>query len=112
MGGILREIRCKPIIIGGVEDHVHLLIGLTVNESIAHMMSVLKANSSKWIHETYRMPFFEWQRGYAAFTVSQSVSSKVERYIAIQEEHHKKKSFKEELTEFFRANGIAVPNFE
>ena len=108
MGGILSETKCKPIIIGGVEDHVHLLIKITVNESIAHMMSVLKANSSRWVHETYGMRFFEWQRGYAAFSVSQSIAERVERYIATQEEHHKKKTLKEELTEFFRANGIDI----
>ena len=108
MGGILRKLNCKPIIIGGVEDHVHLLIEFTVNDSVAHMMSVLKANSSRWVHETYGMSFFEWQRGYAAFSVSQSVAVRVEKYIAMQEEHHKKKTYREELIEFFRANGINV----
>jgi hypothetical protein len=57
------------------------------------------------------MRFFEWQRGYAAFSVSQSIASRVERYIASQEEHHKKKTLREELTEFFRANGIDIPEF-
>ena len=55
MGGILRKLNCKPIIIGGVKDHVHLLIEFTVTDSVAHMMSVLKANSSRWVHETYGM---------------------------------------------------------
>ncbi|MCI0447039.1 IS200/IS605 family transposase [bacterium] len=106
MGGIIREIRCKPIIIGGVEDHVHLLIELSTNDSVAKVMSILKANSSRWIHDEIGMRYFEWQRGYAALSVSQSMRAVVERYIARQEEHHKKKNFREELSEFLKANGI------
>ncbi|MCI0445388.1 IS200/IS605 family transposase [bacterium] len=112
MGGIIREIKCKPIIIGGVEDHVHLLIELSTNDSVAKVLSTLKANSSRWIHDEIGMRYFEWQRGYAAFSVSQSMRVTVERYIARQEEHHKKKTFREELTEFMRANGIHNLSFE
>jgi putative transposase len=106
MGGIIREIKCKPIIIGGVEDHVHLLIEISTSDSIAKIMSVLKSNSSRWIHDEIGMGYFEWQRGYAAFSVSQSMKPIVERYIARQEEHHRKQNFREELTEFLKANGI------
>lgn len=112
MGGIIREIKCKPIIIGGVEDHVHLLIEISTNDAIAKVMSVLKANSSRWIHDVIGMRYFEWQRGYAAFSVSQSMRGTVERYIARQEEHHKKKTFREELTDFLKANGIKEQSFE
>ncbi len=96
----------KPIIIGGIEDHVHLLIELSTNCSVAKVMSILKANSSRWIHEDIGMRYFEWQRGYAAFSVSQLMRPTVEKYIARQEEHHKRKSFREELSEFLNANGI------
>jgi REP-associated tyrosine transposase len=106
MGGILREIKCKPIIIGGIEDHVHLLIELSTNDSVAKIMSSLKANSSRWIYDEIGMRDFEWQRGYAAFSVSQSMKATVERYIARQEEHHRRKNFREELSEFLNANGI------
>jgi putative transposase len=75
-------------------------------------MSILKANSSRWIHDEIGMRYFEWQRGYAAFSVSQSMRPTVERYIARQEEHHKKRNFREELTEFLRANGIQNQPFE
>jgi REP-associated tyrosine transposase len=112
MGGIIREIKCKPIIIGGVEDHVHLLIELTTDNSVSRVMSILKANSSRWIHDEIGMRDFQWQRGYAAFSVSESIAPRVERYIAQQEEHHRKKSFREELSEFFKVNGINVLTLE
>jgi len=112
MGGIIREIKCKPIIIGGVEDHVHLLIEISTNDSVAKILSTLKANSSRWIHDDIGMKYFEWQRGYGAFSVSQSMRATVERYIARQEEHHKKRTFREEITEFLKANGIRNQPFE
>ena len=112
MGGIIREIKCRPIIIGGVEDHVHLLIELTTNDSVSHVISILKANSSRWIHDEIGIRDFQWQRGYAAFSVSQSIAPRVERYIAQQEEHHRKKTFREELSEFFKANGISLRSLE
>jgi putative transposase len=70
-----RSIQNDSIIIGGVEDHVHLLVEISTTDAVAKVMSVLKANSSRWIHDVIGMRYFEWQRGYAAFTVSQSMKA-------------------------------------
>jgi putative transposase len=70
---------------------------------MAEAMRIIKANSSKWIHATFAdKADFSWQTGYGAFTVSYSNMDQVKRYIAGQEEHHRKQSFKEEFVEFLK----------
>jgi putative transposase len=105
MGGILRELKTTPLIINGVADHVHLLIGLPPTASVSENLRILKANSSKWLHETYRKPF-AWQSGYGAFSVSQSNVDSVRKYIAGQEEHHRRMSFKDEFISLLRKHNI------
>ena len=107
IGGIIRHekgiLRCA----GGVADHVHLLATLPPTRAISDWMRVIKSNSSGWIHETFPdQRAFGWQDGYGAFTVSKSGLADVERYIAGQEEHHRRVSFKEEFVEFLRRNEI------
>lgn len=108
MGGVVRELGCTPMIVNGVEDHVHGLIGLPTTRSVADVMRVLKTNSSKWIHDTFTgRSAFAWQAGYGAFSVSQSNVEAVRQYISTQEEHHRMVSFQEEYLAFLQRHGIA-----
>ena len=106
MGGIINDLGGIPITIGGVEDHVHLLVGLRATHRLADVLRDLKASSSKWIHEELQKPLFAWQEGYGAFTVSQSQIEAVKKYIANQEEHHRKWTFQEEYLEFLQKNTV------
>ena len=107
MGGILRECDAAPLLINGVSDHVHLLIGLAAARSLADTMRILKTNSSRWVHEQWpARSAFAWQTGYGAFSVSRSNMTSVERYIANQEEHHRHLSFQEEFVAFLQRHGI------
>ncbi len=107
LGGTLRSEGAKLLAIGGVEDHVHFLFGWRTDEAISVLLRNLKANSSKWIHQTFPgLAEFRWQEGYAIFSVSESQVDRVVRYIASQEEHHRVKSFQEELIEFLKAHNL------
>ena len=92
--------------IGGVEDHVHLLVGLRATHRLADVLKDIKSSSSKWVHEELKKPLFSWQEGYGAFTVSASQIEVVKNYIANQEEHHRKKTFQEEYLEFLKQSGV------
>lgn len=105
LGGIVKGLEGIPLAIGGIEDHVHLLVGLRSKHRLDYFLRDLKADSSAWIHRELRKQF-EWQKGYAAFTVSPSNVEGVKKYILNQEKHHLKKDFKEELIELFDASGI------
>jgi putative transposase len=97
MGAIAKDMGLKVMIINGVEDHVHLLIGMKPDISIADITEKVKANSSKWINQTGKLAQrFEWQRGYGYFTHSYSQVPRVANYILNQEKHHSKKTFIEE----------------
>ena len=98
LGGISKTLECPPIIVGGVEDHVHLLcrFGRTITQ--ADWVKELKRVSNGWLKDQGGdYADFEWQNGYASFSVSQSNLEKVKRYIATQEEHHRKATFQDEL---------------
>jgi REP element-mobilizing transposase RayT len=87
----------KMLIINGMPDHVHLLIGLRPEQSISDLMKEVKSNSSKWINEqNFIKGKFAWQEGYGAFTYSKSQLPRLISYIENQEEHHRKKTFQEE----------------
>ena len=107
IGGIIRGIGGISLGIGGAEDHVHVCAKLRPERALSNVLSVLKANASGWMHDVFpEERDFSWQRGYAAFTVSQSNVIGVQRYIAGQEEHHKRVSFRDEFIQFLKANGI------
>ena len=107
MGGIVRDERGTLLEIGGLSDHVHLLIRWRTDESLATLMRNLKSNSTRWVHETFpTMEGFAWQQGYAAFTVSASQADDVARYIRNQEEHHRGRSFEDELIRLLDAHGV------
>lgn len=109
MHGICRNMDCRLVIAGGIADHVHLFVVRHPTVSEAELMRVVKANSSKWIHETFPdESAFAWQDGYGAFSVSHSAVDDVRRYIEGQAEHHRTVSFKDELVRFFAKHDIAV----
>lgn len=105
LGEISKRLDCPPILVGGVEDHVHLLarFGRTITQ--AEWVKELKRVSNEWIKEQ-GVPEFQWQAGYACFSVSQSNVEDVRTYIARQEEHHRKIGFQDELRAFFRRHAI------
>lgn len=106
LGGIIRGFGGFPEGIGGVEDHVHLLMSLKATHSLADLMRELKKASSVWVRDSLGEKQFAWQEGYAAFTVSASVLDSVRKYIANQETHHRVKSFREEIIELLEKAGV------
>ena len=106
LGGIIREMRGTALIINGTADHVHMLIRIRPVQSAAEIARVVKANSSRWIHEKWSAEF-AWQTGYGVFSVSESNVAAVTKYIAEQEEHHKRHSFQEEFVAFLKKNHVA-----
>ena len=106
IGGTVNNLDGKALKIGGVEDHVHLLVGLKPIHRISDFMRELKKSASKWVHETIEYPPFEWQDGYAVFSVSPTGRESVAKYIENQKEHHRKMSFREELIFMLRKAGI------
>ncbi len=108
LGGIARENGIKALAIGGVADHVHVLLGLPATLSLAKAMQLLKGNSSKWLHETFpELRNSGWQEGYAAFSISISGVEETIAYIRGQEEHHRTRSYREETELFLRRHGLA-----
>ncbi|MDP4218848.1 MAG: IS200/IS605 family transposase [Bacteroidota bacterium] len=107
MAGIMKNNGIDAITIGGYEDHCHALLSLPSTIPIAEAAKKLKGISSKWLSEEYpELRNFEWQKGYAAFSVSTSQLKKVIAYINNQEEHHKAKTFRDEYISFLRGNNI------
>ena len=98
LGGIARENGMKPILIGGMPDHVHLAVGLPPTVSVSKALQQLKGGSSKWMKETFpAFGGFAWQDGYGAFAVSKSNLPNLMKYIDGQREHHRTKTFQEEF---------------
>lgn len=105
LGGTARRLGGIPEIIGGVEDHVHLLIGFRATNRLSEFMQELKKASSIWAAENHERDF-AWQDGYAAFSVSWTHLEPVRHYIAGQEEHHRKTDFAAELKTLLERNGV------
>ena len=98
LGGTVRGLGGVPEAIGGVADHVHLLVGLKSTHCLADFVRDLKKSSAGWVHDGIdRGGKFAWQNGYAAFTVSATSCEAVREYLAHQEEHHRERSFREEF---------------
>ena len=102
--GIACNYQIDLLAIGGIEDHVHMLIRLPAKLSLANAVRAVKANSSKWMNETGHL--FSWQSGYSAFSVSMSNEKVVAEYIRTQTEHHAKHSFEDELRAFYEKHGM------
>jgi len=107
LGGIARENKIKAMEIGGVADHIHMLLSLPSTITIAKAMQLIKGGSSKWVHDTFpEQRLFGWQTKYGAFGVSVSQLDSVIRYIQRQEEHHRKMSFQEEFVALLNKHRI------
>ena len=107
LGGIARENGMKALEIGGVADHVHLLLSIPASMALSKAVQLIKGGSSHWMKETFpKVTGFAWQDGYGAFTVSQSQLDAVREYIRNQEEHHRTKSFAEEYRAFLERHHV------
>lgn len=107
IGGIIRELGGKLIEINSMPEHIHFYAYMPKTVSISKFMEIVKANSSKWVHDSFpNKDKFGWQDGYGAFSVSKSAEDTVIQYIRNQQEHHLKKSFQEEFVEFLNKHGI------
>ena len=106
--GVCRKIDCTPIKIGGYRDHVHLLINLSKNHALKEVVGVIKSNSTNWLKKEGNLNMFNWQDGYAAYSVGERGIEPVKEYIDRQEEHHAslKVDFKVELIQLLNENGV------
>jgi len=107
LGGVARQNKMKAIEIGGVEDHVHILLSIPSTVSIAKALQLIKGGSSKWVHETFpEHRLFGWQQKYGAFSVSVSQLDKIIEYIKNQPAHHRKMTFQEEFLALLKKHGV------
>ena len=109
LGGIARDNSMKALAIGGTEDHVHILLSIPATLSVSKAMQLMKGNSSKWLRDTFpeiKSKEFAWQQGFGAFSISVSSIDDTVRYIRNQEQHHQKKSFRNEFENFLRKHKI------
>ncbi len=103
MHGIVENNKSKLILANGTANHVHLLISLGKVISISELVGDIKRDSSVWIKtQDFQFKSFHWQEGYGAFSVGQTQVEDVMKYVANQKEHHKKKSFENEMRDFYR----------
>ena len=103
LGGILTRLDCQPIVVGGVEDHVHLLGSLPRTSAPAAMVKELKRGSSLWLKtKSPDLKDFAWQNGYGIFSIGHSQIESSRRYILGQEEHHRQVSFQDEFRQFLQ----------
>lgn len=105
--GIIQNHKHKLLAINSMPDHIHIFIGYNLNHLIPNLVEEIKTSTNSWIKQNrFSQCKFEWQRGYGAFTTSHSQIEKTIKYVMSQEEHHKKKSFKEEYLEMLQKNEI------
>ena len=108
LGGILKNLDCQPLIVGGIEDHVHLLFAQSRTATVAEVVKELKRSSSVWLKtKSPGLSDFAWQSGYGVFSIGQSQVEDVRAYIRGQEEHHRKVSFQEEFRRLLQHYEIA-----
>ena len=106
VGGVVKGTGGVVIAVGGTADHVHIVARVPAKVAIADFVRTLKANSSKWMNERATTMKFGWQRGYGAFSVSQSAVTTVARYVRNQERHHRHRTFEAELRLLLRKHGV------
>ena len=111
IAGIIKGKEQKPIIVNGMSDHIHAFIGLKPSTAISDLVRDIKNNSSNFINEKkWIKGKFSWQEGYGAFSYSHSQIENVYNYILNQEEHHKKKTFREEYIDFLKIFNVEYNN--
>jgi len=109
LAGICKNLNSPALLVGGVEDHVHLLCRLGKTINVANMIRDLKRDSSKWVKiEQPQLADFHWQQGYGAFSISPSHVDSLKGYIANQEEHHRQESFQEEFRRLCKKYGMEI----
>jgi REP element-mobilizing transposase RayT len=107
IGGIAKKNKMRLISIGGVEDHIHLLLSLAKTLDIAKAIQLIKGGSSKWVHDNFsNHRLFEWQEGYGAFSIGVGDKIRTVRYIDNQRRHHQKNDFKTEFLSFLDRHEI------
>jgi putative transposase len=107
LGGIARDNDIKALVVGGVEDHIHVLLSIPATLPTSKAIQLLKGGSSKWIHDTFPIQRdFVWQEGYGAFSISVSGIEETIAYIQTQEAHHRTRTFEEEFIAFLKKNRI------
>jgi putative transposase len=107
IGGIIKELGGILIEINTMPEHIHFYVYIPKTISVSKFMEIVKANSSKWVHDTFpEKKDFGWQDGYGAFSVSKSSEKKVIQYIQDQQNHHRKMSFQEEFVGFLNKYNI------
>jgi putative transposase len=109
LGGMVRELHGTALIVNGSADHVHMLLRVRPAHSAAQIARVVKTNSSRWVREKWSSEF-AWQTGYGVFSVSESNAAAISKYIAGQQEHHRRQSFQEEFLAFLKKNKTARSN--
>ena len=108
LGGIARENQMTAIEIGGVADHIHILLSLPSTLPLAKALQLIKGGSAKWVHDTFpEHRLFGWQVKYGAFSVSVSQLDKTIQYVKNQAEHHQRMSFQEEFVALLKKHRIA-----
>ena len=107
LGGIARENRMTALCVGGMPDHVHILLSLPSTVAVAKAIQLIKCGSSKWVHDEFpKHREFAWQEGYGAFSIGIGQVDTTVRYIQNQAEHHRRKSFQEEFLAFLKRHKI------
>lgn len=105
LGGIVKGMDAVPLAIGGVEDHVHLLVSLKSKHRLDYFLRDLKADSSAWVHKEFS-GLFDWQKGYGGFSVCPKEIASVRRYIENQELHHYGETFQQEYLRMLNENEV------
>jgi putative transposase len=107
LGGIARQNHMTALQVGGVEDHVHLVLAIPATLAVSKAVQLIKGGSSQWIHQTFPdLAGFAWQDGYGAFTVSKSQVPEVIAYAANQRRHHHVRTFQEEIRALLERHGV------
>jgi len=106
IGGIARKHGMKALAVGGMEDHVHILLSLPSSIPLAKAMRELKSASSRWMRETVTIRGFQWQEGYGAFSIGQAQTAATIAYIGQQHEHHRNRDFQAEFIAFLKKHRV------
>lgn len=107
MGGIARKNKMQAICIGGIEDHVHVLLSVHQTVAVSKALQLIKGGSSKWVHEEFpQHGTFQWQKSYGAFSIGTSQVDDTIRYIENQKSHHAQRDFKSEFLAFLKRHEI------
>jgi REP element-mobilizing transposase RayT len=106
LGGAINDEGGQVLLINGMGDHIHIFARLRQDRAVSEVVRAIKANSSGWMHRRYPELNFAWQEGYGAFSVSQSQSDNVKKYIQNQEKHHRKMTFEVEFIALLEAHRV------